>query len=188
MIAFIVQVPVMTVAFRYGDSPKSRFYGFPVARVGILYPLAQLVLNFLFMLLSSLIPVWVGVLIYVILFAAAAVGFIATDAIRENIEQQDEKLKIDVATMRKLQSDALVLTAKCKDANAQPALKKLAEALRFSDPVSKPALAEIEEKLVSCMVELQKAVSDENQEAVAAICAKFDEILIERNQLCKLTK
>ena len=52
VIAIAVQVYVMQVAFCKEKSVKSKFYGFPVANVGVIYMLAQLVLGLVFMALA----------------------------------------------------------------------------------------------------------------------------------------
>ena len=93
VIAIAVQVYVMQVAFCKEKSVKSKFYGFPVANVGVIYMLAQLVLGLVFMALAARVPVWLPVVLYVILLGAAAMGFIAADAMRDEVERQDVQLK-----------------------------------------------------------------------------------------------
>ena len=56
VIAIAVQVYVMQVAFCKEKSVKSKFYGFPVANVGVIYMLAQLVLSLVFMALAARVP------------------------------------------------------------------------------------------------------------------------------------
>lgn len=186
--AFGVQAYVFKLSFEKEAGAKSKFYGFLIARVGVLYLAAQIVLGLVFMALAAVAPVWLALVLYLVLLAAAAVGVIATDSIRDEVERQDAQLKKDVATMRALQSKAAALPARCEDTTAKAALEKLAEEFRYSDPVSAPALADLETDMAAIMEELSAAVTDGDNAAVLALCKKISATLAERNRLCKLNK
>lgn len=186
--AFGVQAYVFKLSFEKEAGAKSKFYGFPIARVGVLYLAVQIVLGLVFMALAAVAPVWLALVLYLALLVAAAVGVIATDFIRDEVERQDAQLKKDVATMRALQSKAAALPARCEDAEAKTALEKLAEEFRYSDPVSAPALADLETDMAATMEELSAAVTDGDNAAVLALCKKISATLAERNRLCKLNK
>ena len=187
-VAFGVQAYVFKLSFEKEAGAKSKFYGFPIARVGVLYLAVQIVLGLVFMALARVAPLWLALVLYLALLAAAAVGMIATDSIRDEVERQDTQLKKDVATMRALQSKATALPARCEDATAKAALEKLAEEFRYSDPVSAPALADLETDMAATMEELSAAVTDGDNAAVLALCKKISATLAERNRLCKLNK
>ena len=186
--AFGVQAYVFKLSFEKEAGAKSKFYGFPIARVGVLYLAVQIVLGLVFMALAVVAPVWLALVLYLALLVAAAVGVIATDSIRDEVERQDAQLKKDVATMRALQSKAAALPARCEDTTAKAALEKLAEEFRYSDPVSAPALADLETDMAATMEELSAAVTDGDNAAVLALCKKISATLAERNRLCKLNK
>lgn len=186
--AFGVQAYVFKLSFEKEAGAKSKFYGFPIARVGVLYLAVQLVLGLVFMALAAVAPVWLALVLYLALLVAAAVGVIATDSIRDEVERQDTQLKKDVATMRALQSKAAALPARCEDTTAKATLEKLAEEFRYSDPVSAPALADLETDMAAIMEELSAAVTDGDNAAVLALCKKISATLAERNRLCKLNK
>ena len=186
--AFGVQAYVFKLSFEKEAGAKSKFYGFPIARVGVLYLAVQIMLGLVFMALAAVAAVWLALVLYLALLAAAAVGVIATDSIRDEVERQDTQLKKDVATMRALQSKAAALPARCEDTTAKAALEKLAEEFRYSDPVSSPALADLETDMAAIMEELSAAVTDGDNAAVLALCKKISATLAERNRLCKLNK
>lgn len=56
VVAIAVQLYVLHTAFAKGESVKSKFYGFPVANVGIVYMLAQLAFGILMMIFAAKIP------------------------------------------------------------------------------------------------------------------------------------
>ena len=185
--ALAAQLYVYPRAFS-GASARSKFYGFPIARIGLIYLVVQIVVGFIFMALAAICPTWVCLVVCVLILAAAAVGLISADAMRDEVERQDEQLKTDVSAMRTLQSLSSSLPALCTDAGARAELEKLAEAFRFSDPVSKPALAESEAELSGMLSELQTAVVDGDAAAIAGLCRRVTARLAERNRLCKLNK
>lgn len=187
-VAFGVQAYVFKLSFEKEAGAKSKFYGFPIARVGVLYLAVQIVLGLVFMALAAVVPVWVGLVLYLALLVVVAVGVIATDSIHDEVERQDTQLKKDVATMRALQSKATALPARCEDAAAKAALEKLAEEFRYSDPVSAPALVEIESNLTAALDELETAVVDADNAVILDLCKKILAALGERNRLCKLNK
>ena len=58
LIAFCVVAASIYIAFVKNPDAKSRFYGFPIARIGIIYGIAQLVAGLLLMALGKWVPVW----------------------------------------------------------------------------------------------------------------------------------
>ena len=127
---------------------------------------------------------WLAVLVYAIALGAAVIGLISADAVREEIQRQDNKLKKDVSFMRNLQSKVNQMATQC----AAPELRQFAEDIRYSDPVSSDALTDIEQELAAAVEELQAAVVDGDSESVAQLCRKASATLAERNRLCKLNK
>ena len=183
LVALCAQLYVLKSAFANGEDARSKFYGFPIAKIGFIYLVAQFVLSILFMALGKWIPTWVAAVLFVLLLAAAAIGFIAAEATRDEVERQDTVLKKDVATMRTLQGKANVLAA-----GGDPALRKLADELRYSDPVSSDALTKIESELTTVIDQLAEAVNDGDGDSAQTLAAKASQILTERNRLCKLSK
>ena len=187
LIAFCVVAASIYIAFVKNPDAKSRFYGFPIARIGIIYGIAQLVAGLL-MALGKWVPVWLAVLVYAIMLGAAVIGLISADAVAEQIHAQDAKLKKDVAAMRAIQSKLSVLPGQCEDPVTAKCLTQLAEEIRFSDPVSSEATRETEADLNTLTDELQKAVLENDTAAVRALCKRCHTVLTERNRLCKLGK
>lgn len=188
IIAFGVVGASFYIAFIKNPDAKSRFYGFPIAKIGAIYGLVQLIAGILFMALAVYVPVWVAVLVYAIALGAAIIGLISAEVVAEEIHNQDAKLKKDVALMRSLQSKLNQMAAQCDNPDAASAVKKFAEELRYSDPVSSEALADIEADLAAAVDELQAAIVDGDSNAVKQLCRKASAVLAERNRLCKLNK
>ena len=188
MLAFCVSGGALYFSMGRATDTKSRFYGFPIARIGVIYGIAQLIAGFVCMILGSWIPWWLVLLVFIAGFGAAVLGLIATETVVDQIQQQDVQLRKDTTLMRSLQSKAQELAGLCDDADAAAAVKAFAEELRFSDPVSAEALAESEANLSALVDVLQGAVADGDAAAVQQLCRRATAVLAERNRLCKLHK
>ena len=129
----------------------------------------------------------VPLVLFVVLFGVSAIGFIATDATRDEIVRQDKKIVKDVSYMRNLQSKMNMLVSQCNNAEIKTAVKFLAEDIKYSDPVSSDSLKDIERELYFYIEELQKAVVENDANAIE-LCKKTKSVLAERNRLCKLNK
>lgn len=180
---FVVAVSIYIAFFKNPDA-KSRFYGFPIARIGVLYGIAQLVVSLIVMALATWTPWWIPTLVYAIGMGAAVIGLISAEAVVDEIQTQDVKLKDNTVMMRTLQSKINQIASQTDDA----AIQSLAEEFRYSDPVSNDAIADAEADLAAAVDQLQAAFVDSDNEAMAQLCRKATALLAERNRLCKLNK
>lgn len=187
VLAIAAQLYSFPKAFENGPGVKSKFYGFPIARLTVIYLALQLALSLVFMALAAVVPAWVGLVVCVLLLCAVVVGFVSADAVRDEVERQEVAVKKDTDTMRTLQSQVANLAISC-DVQDKPLLNKLAEDFRFSDPVSSPMLLDAENDLRACVEELQAAVIENRRADIPALTRKATLTLSERNRLCKLNK
>lgn len=188
IVAIAVQLYIFRLSFFKERSVMSKFYGFPIAQIGMVYLLAQLVLGIVFMLLSATVSLWIPVVLYILLLGAVGIGLIAVDTMRDEIEKLDQKLNKDVSFMRNLQSRVNVLVSQCETHEVRGVMEKFADDLRYSDPVGDELLKEIEQELSTCVDELQRAVIDNDITSTLLLCRKAEAILLERNRLCKINK
>ena len=70
LVAFGVEVYAFRTSFGKEDV-RSKFYGFPIARLAVVYFIVQLVLALVLMALAQWGPVWVAVILFVVVLAAA---------------------------------------------------------------------------------------------------------------------
>lgn len=191
VLALAVQLIVQPRALDLdGHDVRSKFYGFPLTRIATAYLVVQLILSLVFMVLCKYVEVktWVPFVAYVLIFGISAIGFIAADAMKEEVERQDTVHKANVGTMRALQSKAVFVASQCEDAETKKVLNALSEGLRFSDPVSNAATVDIEENLTGLLEELGSAVLDKDYASAKTLCAKASTLLADRNRMCKLNK
>lgn len=190
MIAILAQALIWSIAFKGAKSARSKFYGVPITRIGTIYLIVQLILSLIAMFLAWVpaIPAWPFILVFLIIIGVVALGTIAADVTREEIERQDVQIKRDVSNMRELQSLGRSLVASCEDKSILPQVQQLSDDLRFSDPVSSEATTESETELKRLLTELQTALFDGDVSGASGLCEQAQGVLAERNRICKLNK
>lgn len=188
IIAFATVAVSLYMGFVKHPDIKSKFYGFPVVKIGMIYGIAQLIFGLLCMALGRWIPAWAAAVVSVVGLGIALVGMIGADAVADEIKEQDVQLKKNVSRMRGLQSRVNSLVSLCEASDVNKAMKELAEELRYSDPVSTDAASEAEAALIECIFELENTVGRGEFDSVIALIAKTKIALKERNELCKLSK
>lgn len=188
MLSLGAQAYVIRIAFLKGNDVKSKFYGFPIAKIGVAYLAVQFLLGLVFMALGRIVPFWVPLVIYVILLGAGVIGFAAADAVRDEIVRQDVRQEQRISRMREFQSMGKTILSFNQMPQMTKMLERLSDNLRFSDPTSNAALASIENTLENCLKQLQQAVAEQDAAAAEALCQKAEQILLQRNQLCKQSK
>lgn len=186
LVAVLFQLYIFKISFD-GDA-KSRFYGFPIARLGVYYLIIQLILSVIEMTLAGLIPAWPAAIVNALALAVALIGCITAETMRDEIVQQDGKLKKNVSAMRELQSMAASMVGQCGDEEMKSIVKKIADELRFSDPVSSEATAELEDEMRSQLADIQQAIVEGDQDGARTLCGKMMGNLTERNRICSVNK
>ncbi len=184
LLSFVIAGAAIYFSMIKNPDAKSRFYGFPIAKIAFIYLVAQVAFGGICMALGHIIPWWLATVADTIGLALVVIGLISAEAVVEEIQAQDVALKKDISLMRALQSKVNQMASQSEDA----AVKALADEFRYSDPVSGDALAEIEQDLTAVVDELQAAIIDGDADAATQLCRKVSAVLTERNRLCKLNK
>ena len=183
--AIVLSFATSFYAFR-GDL-KSKFYGFPLINLAWMFLITNIILGLLFMGLS-MCPVQVPVVLFVILYAVYGIGLIATDATKEYVETVEQEIKEKTLFIKTLQMDMIEILSQVNDNTVKDALNKLSDDIRFSDHMSSERLEDIEADIEYEMLELKKAVDEENNDDIIVLAEKLRKLLKQRNQKCKLLK
>lgn len=179
VLAVVSQLGFVYVAFSGGTSARSRFYGFPVFRVGLLYLCAQMVLSIVFMLVGKWVAPWIPFLLYVVLLGLAATGLIATDNARDGIHLVEEKQADGTLMIRVLRRDTEAMKV------TYPELTELYELLRYANPVSTAATEEMEQRLSEMLGSYQQLPDEATRIRVKN---QMVDLLKQRNAVCKSSK
>ena len=184
LLAFVIAGFAIYASLLKHPDAKRRFFGFPIAKIGFSYLVAQITIGGICMALGHITPWWVPTVFSAIMLALATIGLVSAETVVDEIQKQDDKLKKNVIFMRTLQSKINQMVVQSE----YTAIKELANEFRYSDPVSSDAITDAEEALSVVVDELQNACVEGNNEAVAKLCHKASALLAERNRLCKLNK
>lgn len=179
--AFAAQIGIWKTALGKEETLKSKFLGFPIVHIGIVYAVIQVIAFAVFMFVPTL-PAWSAIVVCSIIAGVSAVCMISADAGRNEIERVEAKVQKKVFYIRELQADIELLTDNESDATVKAALAQLAERIRYSDPMSSEQLADLENKISSKVAELK--TTSNKLEIITELNSLFDE----RNKKCKILK
>lgn len=180
---------VSVYVFGKDDGITSKFYGFPIFKVGNLYALVQVIFGTLITIIDVFvkIPLWIVFIVSIVLLGAAAIGLIASVTTREIVETQEKEVERQTKTMTYFKLDMENMVEICKEPQVKKAMEELAEKFRYSDPVSNEALEEIEGKLKAEVAVLGGMLGEE-KEAVLKKITEIGQLLADRNRRCKALK
>ena len=179
--AFAAQIGIWKTALGKEKTLKSKFLGFPVVHIGIVYAVIQVIAFAVFMFVPTL-PAWSAIVAGSVIAGISAVCMISVDAGRNEIERVEAKIQKKTFYIRELQADVELLADNESDATVKTALTQLAEKIRFSDPMSNEQLADLENKISTNVAELKTAAN------MMGIITELDSLLDERNKKCKILK
>ena len=178
--AFATQIIIWNKALGK-EELKSKFLGFPVVHIGIVYAIIQVVAFAVFLFVPTL-PAWSAIVVCSVIAGVSAVCMISADAGRNEIERVEAKVQKKVFYIRELQVDVELIAAAETAIDTKAALTQLAEKIRFSDPMSNEQLADLESKISTKAAELKTAASK------MEIITELNSLLDERNKKCRIMK
>ena len=181
VIAFAAQIVIWKAALGRAESLKSKFLGFPVLHIGIVYLVVQVVALIVFLSIPTL-PIWSAIVAGAVIAGSSAICMIAADVGRSEIEQVSAKARERTFYIKQLQTDIESLANTETNAETKTALKQLAEKIRFSDPMRDAQIADIENRITAKISET-KSATDKSR-----IIAELNLLLDERNRKTKILK
>lgn len=180
-VAFALQIAIWSFAFKGTDTLKSKFLGIPLILVGITYLIIQIIVFAIFMVFP-IVSTWIAIVVCALILGISAICLIGTETGREEINRVEEKVEKKVFYIKSLQVDVEMLASTETDSDTKAALTKLAEKIRFSDPMSSGALTDIETEISAKVKELKTA---ENKSEIITI---INSLITERNKKAKILK
>ena len=179
--SFALQIPLWKIAISKKNTLKNKFLGVPVICVGIAYLIIQLIAFAVFMIFPAL-PSWLAITVCAVIIVFFSLCVIAGHVGANEIKRVEEKIKVKLAFIQFLQIDIEMIVESESDNETKEALKKLAEKVRFSDPMSHGMLGELESRILAKVDEM-KSQADKKE-----LIKEVDILLTERNKKCKTLK
>lgn len=184
-VAFVGQLVCAYFALK-AENAQKLFYRLPLVTVSYTGLVLTLVCGVLCMAVPDL-PNWVGALVCLLILVFCALALLKAAAAAELVAGVDEKVRTQTQFIKNLTVDAEALCAHAQSDEAKAACKKVYEAIRYSDPMSVPALADIESQIALKFNAFSTAVTNGTDN----ISAFADELVIfieDRNKKCRLMK
>ena len=182
VIAFVLQIIVWNVAFGKTETMKSKFLGLPLIQVGVTYLIIQIIAFAIMAYFAGHIQPWIPVVVCLPLLGFTAIEIIGAEVGRNEINRVEEHVGSKVFSIKSMQVDVGQLANIEKDEKTKDALHKLAEAIRYSDPMSADELEAIEQQISDKIEEMKQT---DNK---AMLIQELQELIAERNAKCKLLK
>lgn len=181
VIAFALQIGTWSAAFKADDTLKSKFLGIPIIHVGIIYLAFQLIAFAVFMIFP-IIPSWIAIIVCALILGVSAICLISTDTAKDEIARVEEKVNRKVFYIRELQVDVEMLAEEEQNPETKMALQKLAEKIRYSDPMSSETLVDLETRIS------EKVMTLKTTDNKLKIITELNSLLTERNKKAKILK
>ena len=143
---------------------KSRFYGFPIARLGLYYLVAQLAASFIEMAYAESFPVRAAVIANLVLAAMAIAGSLPAIAAWGEDVQPDAG---NVSAMDELKSMARMMVGLCPEGELKRAMQGVADALDRA-PASPDAA--LEANIRNQLGDIQQKIVDGDMAGAKAMC------------------
>ena len=185
-LAFVVQIVSMFLSFK-GADVETAFFGIPLASFSVYYLCAALIVGAIFMIFQNA-GFTLAMVIQVLILAAFLIIAIISLLARDTVRAIGDNVKQNVTNHKSILVDVEMLESSCSDPELKQALAKLADTVKYSDPVSTAAIELVEQRIMRKISELR--VSMDNDQAAEALkaCKDLELLYVERNKKLALSK
>lgn len=185
-LAFVVQIASMLLSLKRADV-ETVFFGLPLISFSVYYLIAELCVGAIFMIFQA-IGLVIAIVIQVLMLAGFLIIAIIAIMARDTVQAIGDNVKEKVVQHKTTLIDVEALLAACENAELKTRLKKLAETIKYSDPMTNDAIADIEQRIWQKILELR--VYCENNEITDAekTCSALELLYLERNKRLIISK
>lgn len=131
---------------------------------------------------------WFGIIVCILAFGFNAISVVLSKAAGDKAGEIDKKIKAKTMYIKMLTADAQTTISKAESDEMKKLATKVYEAVRYSDPMSDPALQAVEEKITEKFGEFDAAVVGGDIEAAETTSKALFILITERNTKCKILK
>lgn len=182
-LTFITQLLVTLYSLK-GNIEKT-FYNVPLISISFVTAIVMLVVGTVCMAVP-IIPVWLGVILCAIVLAVAVVIGMQAKATADIVGGIDERIKNKTFFMKSLRVDVESLQARAGNSEIANEMKKVWDAVRYSNPVSAEALSGIEAQITIKFADLADAVDKEDVQAVKKDSKELQILINDREKKSRL--
>ena len=185
-LAFVVQIVSMFLSFKSADV-ETAFFGIPLASFSVFYLGAELVIGALFMIFQ-MASLTLALVIQVLVLAVFSIIAIISLLSRDTVQQISDNVKEHVSNLKSVLVDIEMLMDGCTDPELKASLRKLSETVKYSDPISNEAVADVEQRIMRKISELRINIDDNQIADAKQSCADLERLYVERNKKLAISK
>lgn len=153
----------------------------------ILYVIMQTIFSIVttyFLKLSVLFVLIISLIIIAVFVAIIMLGEIG----RGHVKEVEARVAEKTSRMKAIKVSAKNISGGIKNPELRKQVQRLEDEIRFSDPVSRCDLDDIESEIEESIFKLKKSISDGNEEEIKNVTERTMKIVTERNVRCKSDK
>lgn len=180
VLSFLLQLVGMYLSFKE-LSVQAVFFGIPLAQFTLFYFFAELFMSIVFMIFQDI--TWkIPLVLQILLLAVYGVVAIVSVGARDAAVSAKEHVQKSAADMRMSTVDIEILRDAETDPELKTQLRRLAEAVKYSDPMTNEAVADVDARIKQETLALQTYCEDKDVAAAKESCSKLQRLYVERNK------
>ncbi len=183
--AFIGNLICADAAFK-AENAEKLFYNVPLISISYTAVILMLVFGAVLLLIPNC-PGWIAAIACLAILAFNAIAVVKASAAAEVVSKTGETVKAQTFFIKSLTVDAETLLAKAKSEEAKAACEKVFEAIRYSDPMSNDALADVESQITLKFSAFSDAVTG-GADSIGNLADEVVVLIEDRNKKCKFLK
>lgn len=184
--AFIGQLVCAYITFKT-ENLKKLFYNLPLVRISYTGLCLTVVFGALCMAVPDL-PNWIGIIVCLLILSFNIIAIIKAKLAAETVGEIDENVKAKTMFTTELTLQAQNILTDAKTDTQKQSVKKVFDAMRYSDPVSDNELFDVETNIKMMMNRLSTSVKNNDEENVVSLSNSITELIKQRNAICKAYK
>lgn len=188
LVAFAAMTVSGVILGKRGLFLRDWLFGFPIIKHSTVYIMAELLVSCIFIILEDNIRPGLAFGLQFLMLCIYGICAVSCFLSKEMIDDVHTKVSDKTRFIKLLSIDAEMLVEKCPDPDTKEECRKLAESVRYSDPMSSEALFELEKDLTLTVSQCDRAIEEKDFTAAKEFCAKAMLQLAERNKKCKALK
>lgn len=185
-VAFLGQFIYSWFVFKE-DNAKKTFYNISLLTASYAGLLITFVVGLICMIVPP-IPYWLAAILCSIILVINICVFIKAKIAVDYVSNIDKKVENATSFTYNIREESESLFARAKDEETKAICKKVCDAFRFSDPMSKASLNDIEAEIKKHFELLKSAVFESKADVAETEAEEIISLVSERNGRCKRLK
>lgn len=168
-LALAITVVANVYMVNSSQTSKGVLYRSSMSVISITYLIIAAVLTLVFMALGF-VPIWIIVVVQVVLAAVCVAFLVMSEQTASHIEAGEAATAYSTSFIKSLRAEVDSFVPMTMTPEAAQAVTALADKLSYTDPVSHPALAAVNQEIASLVSMVREALIAHDDQAVVALC------------------